>query len=90
MDGGAWWAMVHRVAKSQTRLSDLAPSAVNKQDELMRRLEAVDQHSRQRTQQQHGPPCPRRKGTKEQVGAQTPGDLGELSLDAPFSSAVFL
>ena len=22
-DGGAWWATVHRVAKSQTRLSDL-------------------------------------------------------------------
>ena len=24
MDGGAWWAIVHGVAKSQTRLSDLA------------------------------------------------------------------
>ena len=23
MDGGAWWATVHRVAKSQIRLSDL-------------------------------------------------------------------
>ena len=23
MDGGAWWATVHRVTKSQTRLSDL-------------------------------------------------------------------
>ena len=23
MDGGAWWATVHGVAKSQTRLSDL-------------------------------------------------------------------
>ena len=22
MDGGAWWAAVHRVAKSQTQLSD--------------------------------------------------------------------
>ena len=22
MDGGAWWATIHRVAKSQTRLSD--------------------------------------------------------------------
>ena len=22
MEGGAWWAAVHRVAKSQTRLSD--------------------------------------------------------------------
>ena len=22
MDGGAWWASVHRVAKSRTRLSD--------------------------------------------------------------------
>ena len=22
MDGGAWWAKVHRVTKSQTRLSD--------------------------------------------------------------------
>ena len=24
MDRGAWWAMVHRVAKSQTGLNDLA------------------------------------------------------------------
>ena len=24
MDGGAWWATVHGVAKSRTRLSDLA------------------------------------------------------------------
>ena len=24
IDGGAWWATVHRVTKSQTRLSDLA------------------------------------------------------------------
>ena len=24
MDGGAWWAPVHGVAKSQTRLSDFA------------------------------------------------------------------
>ena len=24
MDGGAWWTTVHGVAKSQTRLSDLA------------------------------------------------------------------
>ena len=24
MDGGAWWATVHRVAKSQTRLSNFA------------------------------------------------------------------
>ena len=24
MDGGAWWAAVHGVAKSRTRLSDLA------------------------------------------------------------------
>ena len=24
MDGGAWWARVHGVAKSQTQLSDLA------------------------------------------------------------------
>ena len=28
MDGGAWWAAVHGVAKSQTRLSDLAAAAV--------------------------------------------------------------
>ena len=27
MDGGAWWAAVHGVAKSQTRLSDLAVAA---------------------------------------------------------------
>ena len=26
MDGGAWWATVHRVAKSQTRLSDFTHS----------------------------------------------------------------
>ena len=28
MDGGAWWAAVHGVAKSRTRLSDLAAAAV--------------------------------------------------------------
>ena len=27
MDGGAWWAAVHGVAKSRTRLSDLAVAA---------------------------------------------------------------
>ena len=27
MDGGAWWAAVHGVAKSRTRLSKLAASA---------------------------------------------------------------
>ena len=26
MDGGAWWAIVHRIAKSQTRLSNLTNS----------------------------------------------------------------
>ena len=26
MDGGVWWATVHRVAKSQTRLSDFTHS----------------------------------------------------------------
>ena len=26
MDGGAWWATVHRVTKSQTRLSDFTSS----------------------------------------------------------------
>ena len=26
MDRGAWWAVVHRVSKSRTRLSDLAPT----------------------------------------------------------------
>ena len=25
MDGGAWWAAVHGVVKSQTRLSDFLP-----------------------------------------------------------------
>ena len=33
MDGGAWWATVHRVAKSQTRLSDftfaLSPEVIS-------------------------------------------------------------
>ena len=28
MDGGAWWATVHRVAKSQTRLSDFTSLSV--------------------------------------------------------------
>ena len=28
MDGGAWWAIVHRVAKSQTRLSDFKKKKV--------------------------------------------------------------
>ena len=27
MDGGAWWAAVHGVAKSRARLSDLAAAA---------------------------------------------------------------
>ena len=27
MGGGAWWAAVHGVAQSRTRLSDLAPAA---------------------------------------------------------------
>ena len=27
MDGGAWWATVHGVAKSQTRLSDITSSS---------------------------------------------------------------
>ena len=30
MDGGAWWATVHRVAKSQTRLSDFTHSGWRK------------------------------------------------------------
>ena len=30
MDGGAWWAAVHGVTKSQTRLSDLAAVAAAK------------------------------------------------------------
>ena len=29
MDGGAWWAAVHGVAQSRTRLSDLAAATVN-------------------------------------------------------------
>ena len=28
MDRGAWWATVHRVIKSQTQLSDLAPNCL--------------------------------------------------------------
>ena len=32
MDGGAWWAKVHGVAKSQTRLSDLAAAAAGTQN----------------------------------------------------------
>ena len=30
MDGGAWWAIVHRVAKSRTRLSDFTSSLLIK------------------------------------------------------------
>ena len=30
MDGGAWWAVVHRVAKSQTQLSDFPFTAVER------------------------------------------------------------
>ena len=29
MDGGAWWAAVHRVAEGQTRLSDLGSIPVS-------------------------------------------------------------
>ena len=29
MDGGAWWATVHEVAKSQTRLSDFTFTSLN-------------------------------------------------------------
>ena len=29
MDGGAWWATVHGVARSRTRLSDFTLQAVN-------------------------------------------------------------
>ena len=29
MDGGAWWAAVHGVARSRTRLSDLAAAAAD-------------------------------------------------------------
>ena len=31
MDGGAWWATVHGVAKSRTRLSDFTFTLVTKQ-----------------------------------------------------------
>ena len=31
MDGGAWWAAVHGVAKSRTRLSDLAAATSQQQ-----------------------------------------------------------
>ena len=30
MDGGAWWATVHGVAKSRTRLSDFAFAFISK------------------------------------------------------------
>ena len=32
MDGRAWWAIVHRVAKSRTRLSDFKQNKTNKAD----------------------------------------------------------
>ena len=34
MDGGAWWATVHRVAKSQTRLSDFTFTRTGKSNIL--------------------------------------------------------
>ena len=33
MDGGAWWATVHGVTKSQTRLSDFASNIKEKKTE---------------------------------------------------------
>ena len=33
MDGGAWWATVHGVAKSQTRLSDVTSLHLEKAEE---------------------------------------------------------
>ena len=47
MDGGAWWATVHGVAKSQTRLSDFTYSAIisrvtmHSLDVLLSRLEPL-------------------------------------------------
>ena len=34
MDGGAWWATVHRVTKSRTRLSDFTSLHLKKTKEL--------------------------------------------------------
>ena len=33
MDGGAWWAAVHGVAKSRTRLSDFTHSLTQQQQQ---------------------------------------------------------
>ena len=38
MDGGAWWAAVHGVAESWTRLSDLAAAAAASVMETKREL----------------------------------------------------
>ena len=35
MDGGAWWATVHRVAKSRTRLSDFTFNGSNALDQIL-------------------------------------------------------
>ena len=38
MDGGAWWATVHGVAKSQTRLNDLTFTTFNGETDIGNRL----------------------------------------------------
>ena len=47
MDGGAWWAAAHGVAKSRTRLSDLAAAAAtyskrnSKTEEMYGRVQLI-------------------------------------------------
>ena len=48
MDGGAWWAAVHRVAESRTRLKQLSMHALEKETAthssiLARRIPGTDE-----------------------------------------------
>ena len=42
MDGGAWWATVHRVAKSRTRLSEL--QKIRKEKHIYMTMDVTDWH----------------------------------------------
>ena len=47
MDRGAWWATVHRVAKSRTRLSDFTPSLKVMYEGKMKRLQLSGNDNKQ-------------------------------------------
>ena len=51
MDGGAWWATVHGVAKSQTRLSDFThPVVIKSRDNGSLNKEGVKKDGERRTE----------------------------------------